>query len=480
MSEVTSTSKSLHYYQNKLDLSMEHKGEKITEFAEEPKVNPLNKRSFQTSEQVPDKKPKLSPSPLMDLPNEIWMKILTFLPTNDILKNFNLTCKYFHSLATNPCVIESLQLELENAKESSHYQEIVKLLNRSKTLNKLSINGHGRVNHILAHGLKLNNLKTLEVSTNNYYEATLSKKNAEYIKNSKIESLKLNDITLDKYAMQKIGAVKTLKSIRISIRGLCNSVPCLIDGYCLKGNSSISELFKTFIDAKIDVEDLAIAVRYDLDEIYPSVFIKFLEERGESLKKLKIRCNISYTTMKDDRKEEKFTMKWNATSNLEELFYDDFGSQNGNCPIAFGLEMPKLTKLALQTMDGNVLKIFGTTNFPVLERLYLDKKYGDEFDSQESIFNIFVSCPNLKSVKLRDFDVSDLQSIESWNLFLCKIYKIFNVYIDVNDGHSSFTTKSFENYLKKTDLGLFEKYTKIKNDYLDWKKELPSDEWWCW
>ena len=334
------------------------------------------------------------------------MKILSFLPTYDILKNFNLACKHFHSLATNPCAIKSLQLKLEeNVKESSHYEEIIKLLKRSKTLNKLIINGHVRVNHILEHALKLNNLKTLEVSTNNYFKATLSKKNAEYIKNSKIESLKLNDITLDKYAMQKIGAVKTLKSIRISIRGLCNSVPCLIDGYCLKGNSSISELFKTFIDAKIDVEDLAIAVRYDLDEIYPSVFIKFLEERGESLKKLKIRCNISYTTMKDDRKEEKFTMKWNATSNLEELFYDDFGSQNGNCPIAFGLEMPKLTKLVLRNMNGNILQIFGTQNFPVLSRLYLHKRFGNENTSRETLFNIFVSCPNLKSYQLNNFNV---------------------------------------------------------------------------
>ena len=186
MSEATNMSQSLHNCQNNLDLSVEDKGEKKEELVEEPKVNPLNKRSFEISEQVPDEKLKLSPSPLMDLPNEIWMKILSFLPTYDILKNFNLACKHFHSLATNPCAIKSLQLKLEeNVKESSHYEEIIKLLKRSKTLNKLIINGHVRVNHILEHALKLNNLKTLEVSTNNYFKATLSKKNAEYIKNLK-------------------------------------------------------------------------------------------------------------------------------------------------------------------------------------------------------------------------------------------------------------------------------------------------------
>ena len=106
--EVTNMSQSLQTCQNKHDLFMECLGnlvkdaiqenkrekkeelltiinnssEKLQQFAamlvEEPKINPLKKRSFETSEQVPDKKIKLSLSPLMDLPNEIWMKILSY------------------------------------------------------------------------------------------------------------------------------------------------------------------------------------------------------------------------------------------------------------------------------------------------------------------------------------------------------------------------------------------------------------------
>ena len=133
MSEATNMSKSLQNCQNKLDLTMEEdKGKKKEILVEKPKTSPLKKRRFKTTEQVPDKKLKRSPSPLMDLPNEIWMKILTFLPTYDILKNFNLTCKHFHSLATNPCAIKSLQLKLKNAKDSSKYQEIVKFCSAQK------------------------------------------------------------------------------------------------------------------------------------------------------------------------------------------------------------------------------------------------------------------------------------------------------------------------------------------------------------
>ena len=320
MSEATNMSKSLQNCQNKLDLTMEEdKGKKKEKLVEKPETSPLKKRRFKTTEQVPDKKLNLSPSPLMDLPNEIWMKILTYLPTYDILKNFNLTCKYFHSLAINPSAIKSFQLKLENAKDSSQYQEIVKVLKRSKTLKKLIINGHGRMNHILAHGLKSNHLKTLEVLNDKRLGATLSKKNAENIKNSKIETLKLSAITLYNYAMQQIGALKTLKSVSISLYG-CHQ----------NSSSSVSELIKTFIDAKIELEDLSIEAPPDF-EIHASDFGKFLEERAETLKKLKICCTIYDFTKKDDR--QNLSTKWNVTANLKELYYDDYGSQHGRHPI---------------------------------------------------------------------------------------------------------------------------------------------------
>ena len=492
--EVTNMSQSLQNCQNKHDLFMkcldnlvkdaiqDNKGEKkeelmtiinsatdkLQQFAamlvEEPKINPLKKRSFETSEEVPDKKLKLSPSPLIDLPNELWMKILSFLSTKDILKNFNLTCKHFHSLAINPCAIKSLHLKLENAKDSSQYQEIVKVLKRSKTLKKLIITGHDRMNQILAHVLKSNHLKTLEISQLRLQKAPLSNVNLKYIKNSNIEALKLDYINLDSYAMQQIGAVKTLKSVRI-----------LLCGY----RKSISELIKTFIDAKIELEDLDIVAFGDL-EIYPSVFSKFLNERAAKLKKLKIRCPMNDKTMKDERKWEKFSMKWNATSTLEELYYDDFGSQNGNCPIEFGHEMPKLTKLLLRNINGSMLQIFGTQKFPVLERLCLQKKFGNENVTQQTILNILENCPKLKSVKLQDFNLSNPQSGDTWCAFLCEMYKSFNVFIDIygyKNWSINFYSVTFEKYLKKTDLATFKKYRELEVNYFDWKKEQPNHEW---
>ena len=445
--------------------------EKFTDtLFEEPKTKRLKSRSFEISHEVPDKKLKLSPSPLMDLPSEIWMKILGFLPAQDILQNFNLTCKYFHSLAINPGAIKSLQLKLENIKDSTQYHEIVKVLKRSKTLNKLVIDGCGRMNNILAHALKSNHLKTLEVSSS---EATLSKKNLEYMKNSNIEHLKLDKVTLNDEAMQLIGSLKTLKSVRISLNGR---------------PMNISEMVKNFTDAKIGLEDFAIETlhhnAHHSGEIKASTLYTFLKERRETLKKLKICCIVG-----DDGK---FDMKWNVPSNLEELYYCDLARRTGRHPIKieFGENMSKLTKLSLRNINMDMLSMFETRNFPLLERLYLEKGFSHENVPQanlQTIFNIVRNCPNLKSVKLSGFDVNEFQNVvivsgplpKDWVArfaFLCYMYKKFNAYIDILGSHytSSFSKsplEAFEKYLKKTDLATFYKYTKMKANYLDWKGE---------
>ena len=492
MSEVTSFSQSLKYCQDKLDLAMEHfsdivknavcedKDEEKMELLtfiqdstktlqkftnmlfEEPKVIE-QKRSIETSEQEPAKKLNLSPSPLMDLPNEIWMKILNHLPTYDILKNFNLTCKQFHSLAISPGAIKSLQLKLENFKESTQYQEVVKVLKRSKTLNKLVINGFkcGHMNHILAHALKLNHLKTLEVSI---LEATMTKNNLEYLKNSSIEELKLDNIILDDDAMQKIGALKTLKSVRIS-----NFLAVL-------PRMKISELIKTFIDVKTGLEDIAI-ISYSNDiEINASNLYEFLKEKAETLKKLKVSCVVT----NDDRKED---MIWNVTSNLEELYYHNSGDHNLSAiKIELGLDMPRLTKLAIRNIDGDI-NMFGTHKFPALERLYLSKAYENRNGpnvSRKTIFNILKNCPNLKSLKIMCNELSDPQPADVWFVFLCQMYKNFNVYLDLTSYYySCWNTlwRNFENDLKETDLATYYKYTKMKANYVAWKKEQFPIEW---
>ena len=421
-----------------------------------PKTKHAKKRSLassETSEQVSPKKLKPIPSPLMDLPNEIWMMILSYLPTSDILKNFNLTCKRFHSLAINPCAIKSLKLKDVN--ESDKYHEIAKLLKRSKTIHELTIeNCFKKMNPILAHTLKSKSLKTLEVSS---YAATLTKKNIEYMKNSNINALKLKNINLNDDAMKEIGVLETLKSVRISTDFLLN----------------VSELIKTLANVNTRIEGLALVSLGHL-RINNLPLRNFLTAKTESLKKLKVICHVT----KED-KNNNDEVKWSASPNLEELHFEDFCNRSERTfKLELGLDMPKLTKLVLLNIDGKMLKVFGTHNFPLLERLYLRRGSGAEFGvgppDRQRIYDILENCPNLKSVKLSRFQVSDPQPADDWHAFLYEVYKNFNVYIHIHKAHP---LQIFEEYLKKTDLATFYKYTKLQANYFHWMKKQPEDEW---
>ena len=129
-----------------------------------------------------------------------------------------------------------------------------------------------------------------------------------------------------------------------------------------------------------------------------------------------------------------------------------------------------------------MLHVFETRNFPVLERLYLDKEVGNgPCASRETLFNILENCPNLKSVKLVGLDVSDPHADDIWCAFLGNMYKTFNVYIDIFsyfDWKNKFSPDSFEKYLKENDMATFYKYSKLNESYLDWKKQQPKYEWW--
>ena len=405
---------------------------------DESKIKSIQKRSAETSGEVPDKKFKLSPSPLMELPNEIWMKILGYLPACDILKNFNLTCKHFHSLAMNPGAIKFLRLK--NITDTGQYQDVVKVLKRSKTLKRLSIKRcTSHMNHILAHALRSNHLKTLKVSD---FGGCFSKKNAEDLKYSNIEILKMNNVALKDDAIQQIGAMKTLKFLKIS-------------NYENSSHKKMPELIKSFVNTNTRLETLALLMINPI-KISSSILKNFLE-KTETLKKLYIHCCVTKENENDLNE-----VKWNVNPNMEECFL--FGNKaRSPLKIEFGQAMPKLTILALSSIDEKMLSVFCTQSFPLLERLYLRRGYGALKPDLQVIYNILKNCPNLKSVQLTCFDFSDPNPVGE---FLHGVYKDFNAYIDILTHQEN---HQFEDYLEKTDLATFEKYKKLKVNYLDSK-----------
>ena len=73
------------------------------------------------------------------LPNELWMKILTYLPTRDIFATFALVNKHFHRLTLDPRSIKYLQIRDIDSDCMDQLYNMKKVLKRCKNLKELSI-----------------------------------------------------------------------------------------------------------------------------------------------------------------------------------------------------------------------------------------------------------------------------------------------------------------------------------------------------
>ena len=75
------------------------------------------------------------------LPNEIWMKIMSYLKNKDIFGNFAFVNKHFHDLTMDPSAVKYLHLEDVKSKAKSKvlYKNWMKVIKRSKTLVELNI-----------------------------------------------------------------------------------------------------------------------------------------------------------------------------------------------------------------------------------------------------------------------------------------------------------------------------------------------------
>ena len=75
------------------------------------------------------------------LPNEIWMKIMSYLKNKDIFGSFAFVNKHFHNLTMDPSAVKYLHLEdvKGKAKSAVLYKNWMKVIMRSKTLVELKI-----------------------------------------------------------------------------------------------------------------------------------------------------------------------------------------------------------------------------------------------------------------------------------------------------------------------------------------------------
>ena len=189
----------------------------------------------------PEKKTKIEQK--VEVPNELWMKIMNFLPTKDIFTSFALVNKHFHDLTMSPSSIKYLQIkDIEN---DFDFDKVIEVVNRSKGLKELSIlecpeYWYRFVFRAMQASIRLNSLKIsmipnelqqrnasivallgplafgLTVPTNDL-QLTFGPELIEKItQSSQLKILELNGLILTPEAAIKVSQMEELRSLRLS------------------------------------------------------------------------------------------------------------------------------------------------------------------------------------------------------------------------------------------------------------------------
>ena len=368
-----------------------------------------------------------------------------------------------------------------NDKES--YQNVVKVLKRSRSLNGISIHqNYEYVTSLITQTFKSNpKIKSIKLERpkqfgySRHQKMVLSQKIVKGIVNSSVENLEFKNVKLSPDVATSIGKIKTLKSLSI-IRH---------DAYEFDHTALLRDLAKNA--NQLEALELSYSIKFNED-----VGITFFKEKCQTLKKLKLTSVVSGSD---------FSQELSLCQNLKEVSLNNchgfqFKSEN------FYL-MPELSKVSIHSCNltkdisgkyfrqgfklshlkslcmarcfsdikecENFLAELANQQCPNLERISINgvQQYYRRAEVTESTLSkILQNCPKLKSIKLVDFNTSKLTKE-----FLFGVYQKRNVYLDVWDNGSRDVTE-FERYITSKDDKTCLKYFKMKlNNSSYWKCE---------
>ena len=135
--------KNNHHFFSSLDFSLFDSISEIMKPLEEDGPVPKRRRIQKNSESVTISMEDLN---LPNLPNEIWIKILEYLSTKDILRNMAPVSRRFHQISQDPFLIKRIELKSNQEfefwsrlKEINYFSDFFKVLKRSEKLTCLSL-----------------------------------------------------------------------------------------------------------------------------------------------------------------------------------------------------------------------------------------------------------------------------------------------------------------------------------------------------
>ena len=468
-----------------LPISLENKMEVPKEATCESKFDKRLASEFEVIKE--QKKVKLDPYRRVELPDELWMKIMSYVKSRYLFQNVSLVCKRFYNIHRSAVQY----LEMKSVGKKKEFLAAMKVLSQCKSLKVFEIEWAYRpycrvtsmmmmmedmIKQVLTSS-KI--LKSIKVYFNGGYgslaEQPFSMDNIKTL-GRKLEHLELRGMNIeDKGFLSTLNELKTLK------------VDCISDE-----NDVIS---LTNNCPKLEAIHLSNLKPFDMD--LGLAFDEFFSKRLSTLKEISLK-KFFYRNIYDDGFLKNLVLCQNierfvacavmldlkhisGLSNLKELMLRRIQTKTSSSAsaeiwITFFLNMNRkhLESLILSDCYGIntfVIKELAKLNFPELKMLHIKLLTEVNPENPNEIIKKFIkNCPKLKTI----YFFGERLKID--NHFILTMFKDFNVHISIDSrpfisAYERYTLiskeslekqqTSLEEYMKDHDSQLHEKYMKM-------------------
>ena len=429
----------------------------------------------------------------VELPNEIWMKIVKYLPSKDVYGSVALINKRFNGLSFDSGVTKCIKIsnkyfakkKMNILKNSKGPIEIINdMYDESAIINALKATEKLKSLKLSSGKIDVQTLGNHTVTAHSDLEISMNLiKNLKESKNH-LEHLEVKEIYIWPEVMIEISKIRTLKTLKIT-------------------HSRRVVLTLEVINALAENDNQLETV--ELDDIsqfpwhIPNVefcnqlkvsWSNFMTRKSNTLKSLRIISisheivqDISFEDFRKCHKLEEFCGNLilskkdidlpSALPKLKMLQIKDLRDPKY---LLNNLNLTNLKYLAIHcsTLPKNVIlgNQLGKHYFPALERLRISCKL-----DQHALENLISKTPRLKSIQ---FEVIDGLPFSNKFLYdMCNDRNIIVVFgkiigekLKVLAYH--YNESRFDNFLSEYDFAMFGKYNKMKHDFLEWCQNNPD------
>ena len=424
---------------------------------------------------IPDDKKIKLVTGRMDVPNELWTKVMNYLPTHEIFKNFRLVCKRFDSLTSG---IKYLNGKITDAKMSDIVLKIVK---NSRTIIALDFeivkNWYKFEKNFINEAINsCQRLKSLKISGN----CELKMDVIEILKQfgTQFEHLAFENLNTTQEVLVEIGKLKFLKSLSLKSLNVKN----------ISQSDQHSEMMVGIFQNLITYATQLESIDFEFDSYDPEVtkrYDQLIKEKKDILRKI----GLNWTTRVVDCRRE-FGPQCvsyeiiNLCTNLEELsgklHLNEFQNIKTRLKrlstgeirnsVDFGmfakLIRTNLEHIEIVKMQERWFAYFAQLKFPALRYLMIQfENYSDnQISNEEDVKTLVKNSPNLKAI---NFTGKPIPISEE---FAFNIFETKGIIISLNDNIQEMADYFYKN---QKDYLLFEKFKTTKNLY--WKQFSKSE-----